>query len=286
VGKSLLLDKASYAQKEVFFAKVGVLQSGYEDFSDYEMRFDNTWTEPKSPPRTSTLDDLVHYWTIEKRPPGFSSVNLVLFDLYYFPLKILASEHLNTWKSIIGLVESCERILEETNQDLTSLETLLHRAHRWRRVLTTIEDYCQSAIDLVHAMDLRKEMSNYGWSLSILQDYQYLLRQFRNLGTRIDRMTPLVTSLIQIIESRRSLKETTNLSRLTKLAFIFVPLSFVSGLFSMSGSLAPGSSHFWVYFAVAVPVAILTFTLTQVPHVSSYVKRNKPAGKFSHGIRI
>jgi Mg2+ and Co2+ transporter CorA len=42
---------------------------------------------------------------------------------------------------------------------------------------------------------------------------------------------------------------------LTYIAISFIPLTFVSGIFSMSGPFAPGERFFWVYFEVAVPLA-------------------------------
>ena len=72
-------------------------------------------------------------------------------------------------------------------------------------------------------------------------------------------------SLVQVIDARHALAETANISRLTVLALIFVPLSYVSSLFSMNSQNMPGSPHFWVYFAVAVPVTLLVFLLARPP---------------------
>ena len=74
-------------------------------------------------------------------------------------------------------------------------------------------------------------------------------------------MIPVVTSFIQLIESRRALLETANVTRLTVLAIIFVPLSYVATVFSMSEKYGPGGPNFWVYFAVAVPITLLVLLL-------------------------
>ncbi|PVH90834.1 hypothetical protein DM02DRAFT_508286, partial [Periconia macrospinosa] len=67
-----------------------------------------------------------------------------------------------------------------------------------------------------------------------------------DFGRRLETMLPVVTSLVQVIDSRRSFDETANVSRLTVMALAFVPLTYVSSLFSMSEKLGPGGSLFWV----------------------------------------
>lgn len=42
---------------------------------------------------------------------------------------------------------------------------------------------------------------------------------------------------------------------MTYIAIGFITLTFVRGIFSMSGPFAPGERFFWVYFIVAVPLA-------------------------------
>ena len=75
----------------------------------------------------------------------------------------------------------------------------------------------------------------------------------------------VATSLIQAIDSRRSLTETINISRLTYLALSFIPLTFVSGLFSMNDNIAPGGKLFGLYFAVSIPLCIIVFLIVRPP---------------------
>ncbi|KAE8385395.1 hypothetical protein BDV23DRAFT_164964 [Aspergillus alliaceus] len=45
---------------------------------------------------------------------------------------------------------------------------------------------------------------------------------------------------------------------LTYLVYEFAPLSFVTGLYSMSDDFAPGGQHFWQCFVIAVPLSIFS----------------------------
>jgi Mg2+ and Co2+ transporter CorA len=111
------------------------------------------------------------------------------------------------------------------------------------------------------------------WVKAIERDYEALGRKFGLLVKKLESMPPVITYKVQISQGRQAFLETTNLSRLTYLALVFVPLTFTCSLFSMGGDVGPGSSHFWVYFAVAIPLLLLTFSLTISYRVLSFVKQ-------------
>jgi Mg2+ and Co2+ transporter CorA len=99
----------------------------------------------------------------------------------------------------------------------------------------------------------------------VLEDFEVINKNIEDAGRRLENMLPVVTSLVQIIDARQSLAETANISRLTVLALIFVPLSYVSSLFSMNTTNMPGSPYFWVYFAVAIPVTLIVVLIARPP---------------------
>jgi Mg2+ and Co2+ transporter CorA len=68
----------------------------------------------------------------------------------------------------------------------------------------------------------------------LLDDFEYISNKIEIASRRLENMLPVVTSLVQIMR------------RLTILALIFVPLGYVSSLFSMDEHNMPGSDHFWV----------------------------------------
>ncbi|KAJ9654951.1 hypothetical protein H2201_008907 [Coniosporium apollinis] len=76
-------------------------------------------------------------------------------------------------------------------------------------------------------------------ALSYMEEYQ----------KRIDRLSSLVAAVISIKDSRRGLEENRNLARLTWLATFFIPLSFVTSLFSMQNDIRRLRPTFRLYFA-------------------------------------
>lgn len=237
---------------------------GYEDFLDppsYHALSTN-WSGPN---RKSLFDDLIYYWAAAS-PPGFCAKDACLLNLAYFPLKIAAGE----WVKYVAVMSSSIKEYEYSNkekpvflQELEKLDTDLRALQSWRRRTMSTKQKLQSILRLLKFHQHRASAEEAVGSL--MEDYQYIERNVSDCGARLESMLPTVTSLVQIVDSRRSFAETANVSRLTVLALIFVPLSFVASLFSMNQDLGPGGNHFWLYFAVAIPVTIVVVLLARPP---------------------
>jgi Mg2+ and Co2+ transporter CorA len=219
-----------------------------------------------SPGRLSLFDDLIYYWTKE-RPPVFNPASLTLASLSYYPLKIVAAE----WMSYINLlaysVENYECSIEGlpiSATELPKLESYIRHLQSWRRRSMASARNVRSLASFVES-DGTDLPGPEIWA-SLVRDYEHIAANIDSYGRRLEAMTPVITSFITIVESRRSFLETMNVSRLTYMALVFVPLTFVSSLFSMAGDTAPGAKYFWVYFAVAIPVLALVFLIARPPN--------------------
>lgn len=76
-----------------------------------------------------------------------------------------------------------------------------------------------------------------------------LISQMDKYEQRIDRLTTVVTSAIGIADSRR-------VERITFLATLFVPLSLVGTLFSMSEDITQMGKSIGIWAATSVPLAL------------------------------
>lgn len=104
-----------------------------------------------------------------------------------------------------------------------------------------------------------------GCVASLAEDYEYLALNVEDCGRHLENMLPVVTYLVQIVDSQRSFAETANISRLTVLALVFVPLAFVANILGMNSEFGPGGSRFWVYFVVAFPVTSVVYFIARPP---------------------
>lgn len=95
----------------------------------------------------------------------------------------------------------------------------------------------------------------------ILPDFRRVLAAVNELQERVDRLTGIVTSEISIEDSRRGLEENHNMARLTWLATIFIPLTFISGLYSMNEDIVELKATYGWYFATAVPFTLIVMAV-------------------------
>jgi Mg2+ and Co2+ transporter CorA len=85
----------------------------------------------------------------------------------------------------------------------------------------------------------------------------------------------LAASYIQVMslrESQTSNDQAKRLGQITLIASPFVPVSLVSGVFSMDGRFAPGGDRFWVFVVVVVPI-ILFVWLSFFTRVGPWAKK-------------
>lgn len=263
---------------------------GYEDFSDPPPAGHSSRYHIK-PTKTGLFDDLLSYWNQQYRP-SLSSIldsrrSARLADFAYIPLRVIAAE----WTNYVAVMHKSVKHYEYTssaevsffeelqrlNSDLQALQTWRRRSMssqlKLRAVIRHLEHWDKSeriwlsqTISSSHAS--KEEGCDREWrgdNTLLLEDFRYLNDKVSGLGSQLERMIPIVASLVQVVDSRRSLAETENISRLTVLALVFVPLSYVSSLFSMDASHGPGGPDFWVYFVVAVPVTIVVFLAAGPP---------------------
>ncbi|KAI0535601.1 hypothetical protein GGR58DRAFT_478366 [Xylaria digitata] len=110
-------------------------------------------------------------------------------------------------------------------------------------------------------------------------DFKLIKEQLEEYQTRIDQLTAVVTAVISIENSRRSLEDNRNIGRLTLLATIFIPLSLIAGILSMQPHVSDISGDtFKVYFATSVPLAIVIAAFTLTISLSGSENRKKLMG--------
>jgi hypothetical protein len=259
---------------------------GFEDFLDpppFSEVDDGRSSGSKSRAESCTflrhglLDSLLYYWTREQ-PRCFNPNSPTMLSLSYYPLRIIAAE----WANYVSVMHYSAREYEYSigeqpvvfeKQNLDRLGSDLRSLQTWRRRST------QSLHKIIvmrrfirfNQTETKKEDEGQLHSHSddtcraLLADFEHIAANIEGYGRRLENMLPIVTSLIQIADSRRCHTESSNVRRLTYLAQVFVPLTFTSGLFSMAIDMAPGGRKFWLYVAVALPVTFLVFLIARPP---------------------
>lgn len=73
----------------------------------------------------------------------------------------------------------------------------------------------------------------------------------------LEAMVPILASTIQLADLRRALCEAIYIKRLTYIALVFLPLSFVSSVLSINEQFAVNSGKVWIYLSTAIPLLIV-----------------------------
>jgi hypothetical protein len=271
-------------------ARGQLYQGGYLDF----MRRDFSNIEGvRGPPRSGLLDDLCYYIKDilmaaqppqmvpkESRLPG---CNLESPDFVSVLVqKLVASEYMK----LLDYFEGILRKLRDSEWRLAGMGDYSdHRRgaaqEQWgslhvcsHRLAEHVDDV--EAILLGLNIPLLPPQSNVDDSwLAIERDFQYIYHRLKTFKARTDHLVTSTIGLAGIVgnkqalreaelslkEARRSIREAKSVKTLTFIAMFFIPLAWTSGIFSMSDQFSPGAKHFWIYFAVSMPLVIIVFVL-------------------------
>lgn len=143
---------------------------------------------------------------------------------------------------------------------------------QWRSMVDeTLEQGLPAAARLTHSKAHDPGEDYHG---EIEADFKRVSKNLIELQARVDQLSDRMNAEMQLLASRQGLQESHNLARLTWLATIFVPLSFMTGLFSMTQDLSAIRETMKTYFKAAIPVAVgaLLFARWGAPFMRSIAR--------------
>lgn len=97
---------------------------------------------------------------------------------------------------------------------------------------------------------------------ALLKDYGFLIGHCRSLSSRCKTGSGILVSAAQLIEAHEGTTQARQAHSLTRLAFVFIPLTFVASVFGMNVAAFKECPSIWLYFVVAVPVTTLSWFLS------------------------
>ncbi|KAI1202961.1 hypothetical protein F5X97DRAFT_319116 [Nemania serpens] len=128
---------------------------------------------------------------------------------------------------------------------------------RWRRRARQSLVKLQAMRCLIQHPPNRCELSD-----ALVADIQFVSSQIGQFQAMLEPMVPILASTIQLTDSRRALCEAIYIKRLTYIALIFLPLSFVSSVLSISEQFAVNSGRFWIYLSTAILLLIIVLAIS------------------------
>ena len=240
-----------------------LFQGGFQDFFPCLSLSDNI-NSKSGFIKSSPLESLVLYWGIQK-PPGFNVDCPTLLSLSSYPLRMIAAEWMTYLELMYHSIKQYEYSPDTALAALGQINVLsadMHTLDQWARRSIASTNKIRHVIEYLNYR-LTKE-DDIEHAAILVNDYKHIAFGLDTYSRRLEALVSIATSRIQAIDCRKSLTETVNISRLTYLALSFIPLTFVSGLFSMNEDIAPGGRHFGLYFAVSIPLCVLVFLFVHI----------------------
>jgi hypothetical protein len=146
-----------------------------------------------------------------------------------------------------GLVDVIRVSLREVRKGTLDEDLMQKRVTFWRSLLnqlnfslSDLEQRLRTFTDL--AFDLEPRFAEDGIEL-------------------IERCSSSLLAEMQIVDSRRSIAEAESISKLTELAFVFVPLSFVASLFSMQVKELEHAAPAYIFVLVSLAFVFVAYAL-------------------------
>jgi len=196
-------------------------------------------------------------------PPGLQVCSPSILSLAYYPLRIALAEWMLYCFLMSGYVKYYEYTFKNVQQRIGSAEDQdFMELHRWRRRNKQSLHKLQILEDFVKHW--RKDAVPCVETDHLLQDIRYIADQIGNYSQSLETKGPIITTMIQILDSRRSIEEAINVRHLTYIAMVFIPLSYAASIFSMGDDYGPGKEKFWIYFATAMPLTLLVFAASKL----------------------
>lgn len=133
--------------------------------------------------------------------------------------------------------------LDDIDEDMASGELVRYKIHLWRNDMGFWKIYLRSREEFVEQYKQVIENEKQITNALLLQgaDAQEVVKKLDALNAKLkrtlDRCEVTFSSFIgsmNLIESKKAIAEAEQITKLTQLAFVFVPLTFVTGVFGMN----------------------------------------------------
>jgi hypothetical protein len=146
--------------------------------------------------------------------------------------------------------------LDEITKDSLDESIMTRRLPAWRKLLNELEIEIPA---LGHSLGafMDSDHAAYQEARTILQDLQG--ERIPALLKRVHAVHAALRSEMSLLDSSRSITEARTMARLTELAFVFIPLTFASSLFSMQVIELEAGISLWIFVLTALALGVLTY---------------------------
>ncbi|KAK7214529.1 hypothetical protein V2G26_002532 [Clonostachys chloroleuca] len=210
---------------------------------------------PRTPDPESSFAERFIYWA--ENPAPFLRKAALSNDPRQLPMMILLRIICADWITMSQYIKTrlsqvdWELIHPREFLGLHRFYTILNKLHTWRRLVPVYREMLYTTtLHMEFFLNREGKQSENVQDepfMEYLNEFRLILRQMDEYEERIDRLTAVTTSTINMVDSHR-------IKLLTGLATIFLPLSLIGTLFSMSENVDKLGATFGYWAAASVTV--------------------------------
>jgi hypothetical protein len=156
----------------------------------------------------------------------------------------------------VDYLENLGWTLDEIIRDSLDEFIMTRRLPAWRKLLNELEiEIPALGHSLRNFVDRRH--AAFAEAQGMLDELDYrIIPEFLN---RVRAVHAALRSEMALLDSSRGITEARTMARLTELAFVFIPLTFVSSLFSMQVTELEAGLSLWVFVLTALGLGVFTY---------------------------
>jgi len=199
------------------------------------------------------------------------------FKTIHHILRLMAAE----WLNVSHIIECELTKLDYRNENVipgfTSLQQEVNVLHMWRRRCARYGDMLRRSEELCRhrgPMSWPKLDDSEATNL-ITKDFQAVHDKFKRMEKDAEKQISTVFAKISVEAGEESIDQARRVTRLTGIATIFLPMSFVASIFSMNGRFALDGDRWWMYVVVVIPL-VVSITLCGL-----HIRRNQEKAAWS-----
>ncbi|KAH0424325.1 hypothetical protein CcaCcLH18_11615 [Colletotrichum camelliae] len=253
-----------------------------------------TWqqneTQPVDAPPQGTVYQDVVYWSQRMSAQELDLVRKDERNIALGMYRLIIVDWLRALKYVTTTLTKIEWEFEKPHWDdnFGNIDKILTKLSPWRRNIGYYQAMISEAIARLFPPEIHApirgvqpggaiiemnngppqpiaEEDNHGIR-ALWTDFRNLKQQMNESQARIRTIENIAMNGINAEEARRAVKQNKNLTRLTGLATIFIPLNFTSSFLSISPDFSTAKDSFWLFFAIGIPLTLTALLIVDLSH--------------------
>ena len=167
--------------------------------------------------------------------------------------------------NLLALKLDSDIMAQASSEHVADVTNLLYRQNILERHVNRLRDTIATIEARSGLQDPRLSYTSTGTpqqqaAKALLSNHQDLLARAESLSRSCQAQMALLMNRAMIAESNKAIKQAQEVTKLTKLAFVFVPLSFTASFCGMNlhPFVQTGGSVWW-WFAISAPFVLVSF---------------------------